>query len=298
MRPILGRADKAMSRKVSITPPGADYVIHVLGDRSRTWRDFYHWLLQLTWPRTFGVIAVGFLVANALFAVSFHLVGGIANARPGSFADAFYFSVQTMGTIGYGAMYPQSTAANALVVVESIVSLVITALATGLVFAKFSRPSARILFSRQAVVAPMNGVPTLSFRVGNQRGNRIVDGELRAVVSRAETTQEGVKMFRLLDVKLVRQHTLSLSRSLTVMHVIDEHSPFHGHDARSAADQDFELSVMLVGLDDTSMHTVHASHLYYARDIRWNTRHVDILSEGADGSLVLDLNKFHDIEEL
>jgi inward rectifier potassium channel len=203
-----------------------------------------------------------------------------------------------MGTIGYGAMYPTSTAANLLVVFESIVSLVVTALATGLVFAKFSRPSARIMFSKQVVISQMNGVPTLMFRIGNERGNRIVDAQLRAMVSRDEITKEGHRIYRLLDLKLVRERTLSLSRSFSVMHVIDETSPFHGQDAKSIAEQDFELSVMLVGLDDISMQTIHASYLYFVPQILWNMRHTDILTEQADGSFILDLNKFHDVEDV
>lgn len=283
-------------RSISIKPPGADYTIHVLGDHSRTWRDFYHGLLRLTWPRLFGAIALGFLTLNALFAGVFAQVGGIANAQPGSFLDAFYFSVQTMGTIGYGAMYPTTPAANHLVVAESVISLVFTALATGLVFGKFSRPTSRIMFSRNAVISPMNGVPTLMFRIGNQRGNRIVDAQLRAVASRSETTLEGTHMYRLLDLKLVRDRTLSLQRSFSVMHVIDEASPLYGQDAESLIAQEFDIYVMLVGLDDITMQIVHASHQYFPPQILWNTRHVDILSEKSDGSLVLDLTKFHDVE--
>src|SRR4029077_8819838 len=133
-----------------------------------------------------GVIALGYLVANALYAVAYELVGGIENAKVGSFGDAFFFSVQTMGTIGYGAMYPKTLAANMLVVSESLVSLILTALATGLVFAKFSRPNARIVFSDYAVICPFNGVPTLMFRIGNERGNAIVDAQIRAIATRTE----------------------------------------------------------------------------------------------------------------
>ena len=268
----------------------------MLGDRSRTWQDFYHGLLRLTWPRLFAAIALGFLAINALFALVLTKTGGIANADPSSFVDAFFFSVQTTGTIGYGAMHPTTPAANHLVVVETIVSLVFTALATGLVFGKFSRPTARIMFSRKAVISRMNGVPTLMFRIGNERGNRIVDAQLRAVATRSETTLEGMQMYRLLDLKLVRDRTLSLQRSFTVMHVIDESSPLHGQDTTSLVAQEFDIYLMLVGLDDITMQIVHASHRYFPPQILWNARYVDILSERSDGSQVLDLTKFHDVE--
>jgi inward rectifier potassium channel len=181
----------AVQRKpVSIRPKGADYEFRIIGDHARSSRDFYHGLLRLSWATTFVVIAGGFLAANACFALLFMASGGVANARPGSFADAFYFSVQTMGTIGYGAMHPQSTSANLLVVILSIVGLVVTALATGLVFSKFSRPTARGVFTRQAVITLMDKLPTLMFRLGNERGNQIVDVQFRVVLTRTEHTAE------------------------------------------------------------------------------------------------------------
>ena len=170
----------------------------------------------------------GFLFANAAFALAYTVVGGVAHLAPGSFSEAFFFSVQTMGTIGYGAMYPESFGANLLVVAETIVGLTLLALATGLVFAKFSRPTARVMFTREAVICPVNGVPALMFRLGNERGNRIVDTQIRAVLVRTERTSEGAKFYRSVDLKLARDRALSLSRSWSVMHSIDEHSPLYG----------------------------------------------------------------------
>ena len=167
-----------MSVKISrIRRPGAGYEIRVIDDRRRSLRDLYHRLMGLSWPATFTVIACGFLAANAAFALAYCGVGGVAHLAPGSFSDAFFFSVQTMGTIGYGAMYPESFGANLLVVAESIVGCTFLALATGLVFAKFSRPTARVMFTRDAVISPVNGIPTLMLRVGNERGNQIVDAQ-------------------------------------------------------------------------------------------------------------------------
>jgi inward rectifier potassium channel len=277
-------------------PPGADYEIRVVGDRSRPLRDFYHALLTLPWPTTIALIALGFLLANALFAAAYVESGGIERAQPGSFADAFYFSVQTMGTIGYGAMYPTTTAANLLVVLESIVSLTLTALATGLVFAKFSRPTARMVFSRNAVISKMDGVPTLMLRLGNERGNRIVDANIRATLSRTEQTAEGHLFYRSYDLTLARGRALSLQRSWSVMHVIDAQSPFYGQSPESVAQSEIEMHVMVVGLDDISMQIVHASKTYYARDVLWGARLRDVLSEADDGAMILDVSKFHDTE--
>jgi inward rectifier potassium channel len=286
-----------MKRKpVMVRDPGADYEIRIVGDRHTPLRDFYHALLRLPWWATITAISGAFLAANALFALAYLFLGGVEHAAHGSFRDAFFFSVQTMSTIGYGAMFPSSTAANVVVVVESIVSLLLTAMSTGLVIAKFSRSTARFVFTRHAVISPFNGVPTLMFRLGNERGNQIVDAKIRVVLVRTERTSEGRTYYRLLDLQLSRAHTLSLSRSWNVVHPIDETSPLRGETPASLAAKEIELQVMVIGLDDITMQTVHASHRYFAKDIIWRARLADVLSETPDGHLLLDLRRFHDVE--
>ena len=286
-----------MTRKPRLyRAPGADYQIRIVGVRPTPLRDFYHALLRLPWSVTIAVIAGNFLVWNALFAVAFLLTGGIANARPGSFADVFFFSAQTIATIGYGAMYPQSPAANVLVVVEAIVGLTLTALATGLVFSKFSRSTARVAFTREAVISPVNGVPNLMFRISNQRGNQIVDAQIRVALSRTERTAEGHTFYKTYDLTLTRERLLSLSRSWTVFHPIVAGSPLHQCTPAVAREQSIELAISVVGLDDITMQTVHASHRYFDGHIVWGARHADVLSEDAAGDLTLDLRKFHDVE--
>jgi inward rectifier potassium channel len=283
-------------KPVTVQPPGADYEIKVVGDRSTPLRDFYHALLKAPWWATVVAISATFLVANALFALAFLAVGGVTHAAPASFRDAFFFSVQTMGTIGYGAMFPDSTAANVVVVAESLISLLLTALATGLVFAKFSRSTARFVFSRRAVISPLNGVPTLAFRLGNQRGNEIVDAKIRLVMIRTEQTPEGGTFYRMLDLVPTRARALSLSRSWNVLHLIDASSPLAGETPTSAAAKEIELQVMVIGIDDISMQTVHTSHRYFAKDILWGARMADVLMEIDSSHLVLDLRRFHDVE--
>lgn len=282
-------------RETRIRDEDADYEIRIIGDRPTPLRDFYHATMRLSWPSTLLLIAFFYVVANAVFAIGFELTGGVAHAD-GSFADAFFFSAQTMGTIGYGAMYPETRAANTLVVVESVVGLTLTALLTGLVFAKFSRPTARVVFTREAVIAPMNGVPTLMVRLGNQRGNQLVDVHIRAILFRTETTKEGKPFYRAIDLALVRDHMISLSRTWTMLHSIDERSPLHGVTAEDLARTDAELAVLVVGLDDTSMQIMHAKTRYFSRRILFGKRHVDIVSEDQNGAMVVDLRKFHDVE--
>ena len=279
-----------------ITFPGADYEIRIVGEHPRPLLDFYHGMMRLSWTATLLVICAAYLLINAVFALGYLATGGVENAAHGSFADALYFSVETMGTIGYGSMYPKTDAANVLMVAESMTSLILTALATGLIFAKFSRPTARVVFTREAVISPLNGVPTLMLRLGNERGNEIVDARIRAVIVRSEHLPEGGVFYRMLDLKLSRSHALSLTRSWSLLHPIDQESPLYGATTESLAEQEVELQVFLVGLDDTSMQTVHASHRYYARQILFGARHADVLTEAEDGALILDLRKFHEVE--
>jgi inward rectifier potassium channel len=232
------------------------------------------------------------VLANAVFAAIYVETGGIAHAAPGSFADAFFFSVQTMGTIGYGWFYPETGLANLLVVIEVVIGLTLVALATGLVFAKFSRSTARILFTSEAVISPVNGVPTLAFRVGNQRGNEIVDVQIRVVLVRTEHPLEGGTFYRMLDLKLQRERALTLSRSFNVLHPIDASSPLFGRTPESFHDEESELQVMVLGLDDVTMQPVHAGHRYFDHQIIWGARHIDLLSEAPDGDMVVDLRHF------
>jgi inward rectifier potassium channel len=283
-------------KPITVRAPGADYEVTVLGDRPAPLRDFYHALLQRPWWLTIAVISGAFLAANTVFAIGYMITGGVVHARQLSFADAFFFSVETMGTIGYGAMYPESTAANILMVGESLTSLTLTALATGLVFAKFSRSTARIVFTREAVISPMNGVPTLMFRVGNLRGNQIVDAQIRMILMRTERTHEGGVFYRMRDLKLTRERALSMSRSWSVLHPITPDSPLAGQGPEACAAADVEVQVMVIGLDDVTMQPIHASHRYFTREILWGARHADILSETPDGNLVMDLGKFHETE--
>src|SRR5437867_9036654 len=166
-------------------------------DRRGLFGDLYHHLVSAPWSHLLAAIGGLYLAANALFAFAYLAQpGSIEHARPGSFVDAFFFSVQTMATIGYGKLVPRSGFANVLVTVEALIGLLGVAMVTGLVFAKFSRPTARVLFSRHAVVAPHDGVPCLMFRMANARGNNIVHAQLQVVLAREEATREGDRMRR------------------------------------------------------------------------------------------------------
>lgn len=263
------------------------------------WSDPYHLLLTLNWTQFIGLTVVCYLVLNTLFAL-LYLAGGdcIKNARPGSFADAFFFSVQTMATIGYGAIYPSTDYANVLVSIEAFAGLLGVAMGTGLMFARFSRPTARVLFSRVAVIAPLNGVPTLIFRAANERRNQILEAQLGVSLLRNEITTEGEFMRRFYDLKLVRHQTRNFSLTWTVMHQIDESSPLYGMTPESLAESETDIVITLIGFDETVSQTVHARHYYITEEIMFNRRFVDIFSTKQDGRRMIDYNRFHDVMPL
>ncbi|MEQ1568074.1 MAG: ion channel [Myxococcota bacterium] len=258
--------------------------------------DLYHWYLRASWAGAVGAIVAAYLLANAGFALAYAGVGGVANLPPGDLPAAFFFSVQTMGTIGYGAMYPATVPAHLLVVGESVVGLLLTALSTGLVFAKFSQPQGRIVFSDSVCVSDHDGRPTLMIRLGNSRGNRVLEANVRLDATLSTVTAEGRPFYRMLELTPVRARIPALSRSFSIMHVLDERSPLFGLTRTSADGWELELLVTLTGLDDTTGQTIHGQRVYEVDAIRFGHRFADVLSTAPDGSLVLDVSRFHDVE--
>jgi len=257
--------------------------------------DLYHVALRIPWWRfLLGGVAL-YIAANAGFA-ALYLVqpGAIAHARPGAFADAFFFSVQTMATVGYGQMAPATLYANLIVTAETAVGLMFLALATGLVFARFSRPTARMLFSRVAVIGPHNGQPTLSFRLANQRRNQILQGEVAVTLLRDEQTAEGVLLRRFYELTLTRYRTPVLAMTFTVMHEIGRDSPLYGASAASLEADNAELIVTASGIDETIVQPVHTRTSYLPHEILWNHRFVDVIGWTDDGRRVIDYRRFHD----
>jgi inward rectifier potassium channel len=258
--------------------------------------DFYHYLVAASWPFLLFLIAVGFCAANVIFAIGYFFDGGIENSRPGSFADVFFFSVQTMATIGYGKMVPRSVVSNLLVSVEALTGLISLALVTGLIFAKFSRPTARVRFSRYAVVAPRNGVPCLMFRVANVRANQIVEAQIHVVFARQEVTAEGEAIRRYYDLDLIRYRNAVFALSWTVVHPIIESSPLYGADAELFEKFDASIVVSLTGLDGTFSQTVHARHFYNSGDILFGMRLTDIMYRLPNGEMRFGYERFDEVE--
>jgi inward rectifier potassium channel len=261
--------------------------------------DLYHRILTIGWASFFTSAAAVYVGANIVFALLYLAQpGSIANARPETFADAFFFSVETISTIGYGQMVPATLYANLVMTAESAVGLLLVALATGLVFARFSRPTARVLFSRVAVIGPHNGRPTLSLRLANVRQNQILAAEVSMTLVRDEVSTEGERRRRFYDLRLTRQRSPVFALTFTVMHEIDRHSPLFDTDPDALAAVNAELVVATSGIDETLVQPVHARTSYLPHEILWNRRFVDILGWTEDGRRVIDYRRFHDTEPL
>ena len=283
-------------------PRSTPFVPRQLGQQVRRvglhipWRaDLYHRALTLRWWEFLGVGCAIYLAINVLFAGLYLLqAGSVSGARPGSFADAFFFSVQTIATIGYGQMSPGTLYGNVLVTVETMTGLVFLALSTGVVFARISRPTARVVFGRVATVAPQDGVPTLSVRIGNERSSQILEADVTVTLLRYERTLEGVPFRRFHTLHLARSHTPVFALTFTVMHHIGPDSPLRGATAASLAEEDAELLISVTGLEETTSQTVHARHSYLPEEVLFGHRFTDIFSTDADGTRVLDYTRFHE----
>jgi inward rectifier potassium channel len=260
------------------------------------WQEPYHLMLTLPWSGFIAIISLMYLALNIGFAL-LYLLGRdcIVNGKSGSFEDAFFFSVQTLAGIGYGVLSPKTTYANYIVVIESIASLLVIALLTGLSFARFSRPTAKVLFSKFAVVMPQDNLPTLMLRTANQRRNQILEAHVTLSLSRDEVTSDGHHIRRFYELPVLRSYNPTFSLSWTLMHPINEQSPMYGFSAESLAESQSQIIVSLSGIDETVAQNVHARHTYGANSIILNHQLVDIIHVIDDRNRYVDLAAFHHV---
>ena len=260
----------------------------------------YHVLLTMSWTRFHAVLLGSYLLANAGFALAYLACGPAALEGAGNlgtgFARAFFFSVETFSTIGFGNITPVGLAANLVMTAEALLGLLWVAMATGLLFARFSRPTARILFSRNAVVAPYRGITALMFRVANGRSNQLTELQARVMLSHF-VTENGRKVRKLDNLTLERAEVMFFPLSWTVVHPIDETSPLWGLAADGVRAADAEVLILLSGVDETFSQTVHARTSYKPDEIVWNVRFVGIFDSPKEGEhLAIDLRRLSEIE--
>ena len=283
-RQIIHGVQRRLHRIVQSGDPGKRY-----------FDDFYHQLMTSSWPLLLLEVLGAFIAVNCLFALGYLIAGGIEHARQGSFADAFFFSVQTMATIGYGTMAPDGLTANLLACGEALTGLLTFALVTGLVFSKFSRPTARVRFTRNAVVSVRDGIPSLMFRMANVRANQIVDAHIHVVFARQEHTLEGEEVRRFYDLELTRYRNAIFDYSWTAIHPITQDSPLYGATAQSLKASDASIVVSLTGIDETFSQTVYARYYYDAEDVIWGARLSDILERKPEGEFLLDFTRYDQV---
>ena len=285
---------KRRTNKIQIAFHNGRFEIPGLDAWYKYWREPYYLLLTIPWWLFLGFTILVYLLVNTLFAVGFLLGGNcVENATPGSFRDMFFFSVQTLTSIGYGAMYPITTYADTLVAIEAFIGIIGTALITSLAFTRFSQPTAKVVFSQIATISEHNGIPTLMFRAGNQRHNQILEAEVRVYLMRDEVTQEGEYLRRFYVLKPIRDRTPKFTLSWTVMHPIDESSPLWQATSESLQKTRAMIMVSLSGIDETVSQSLHAPYTYSADDIKWSHRFADIFIQTPEGHQYIDYTYFH-----
>jgi inward rectifier potassium channel len=262
-------------------------------------RDTYHLILTLTWPGFAGVVFGIYLLINVFFAILYMLnPRAIAEMAPGSFFDAFFFSVETLATVGYGHMYPETFYGHLIAMLEIMVGMFGLAVITGLIFVRFSRPTARIQFSKVAVIAPFDGVPNLMIRVANLRHQAMVEPEFRMLFMWDTVTAEGDDVRRFRSLRLEFDHLIAFPAVMTIRHPIDEESPLFGLTPEDSQKQDIRILASIVGVDTVIVAPVQSLRDYNYDQIEWNRRFVEIYDQNEAGDWTVDYARIDETEDI
>lgn len=266
--------------------------------RSRS-RDVFHQCMSMSWPRLLGCYALFFVMVNTLFASLFALdAKAVVGQRIPDWWDLFFFSVEVFGTVSFGGFMPSSAYGHALASAEILLGITSYAFMTGLTFARFTRPTAELVFAAHPIITVHEGKPTLVTRVANTRHNHLSDVTVKFWVSVNEVINGKVVSRRTMRAPLLRDDSPLLILSWLVYHVIDERSPLHGLTERDLAALDVSLSYSITGHDQNYAQQVHAQHFYHHTDIRWRHAYVDTVYETDQGKVEIDFSKFHDTRPL
>jgi inward rectifier potassium channel len=268
------------------------------GLRLNFWADISHRCMTASWPAFIGGAALIFVAFNAVFAV-FYWIGDqpISNVPDRAYIDYLYFSIETLSTAGYGDMHPQTHYGHFIATVELFTGIFSMSLMTGLIFARFSRPNARLLFADHPVISSHEGEPTLMVRLVNERHNIIGNATAKLWLLRNVVSKEGQSLRRFFELPLLRNEHPALALSWTLYHVLDEKSPLYGLDENDYGAFNVSLVVVVTGYDVVAAQTIHARRSYDHTDIRFGQRYADILDTSQDGRLRIDYGKFHETLE-
>src|SRR5581483_9180535 len=264
------------------------------------WRDTnpYLMLIDTSWPRFFLFVLAGFLAINLIFA-SLYLAIGIRNLNGfepqlDAFQNAFFFSVHTLTTVGYGNIYPIGVWANTVSSLEAATGLMVFAVFTGLLYGRFSRPTARMLYSKNAIIAPYQDGTSLQFRVTNARSNVLMNMVAHVLLMTVDPTDGGLKR-NFIDLPLERQTIYFFALTWTVVHPIDGASPLFGKTAEDLAKMSAELLILLEGFDDTFSQVVHSRYSYRHDEVIWGARFVPSFKVDGKGDLVVEMDRISEV---
>lgn len=286
-----------MKREAGIVVRSGQVEFLKINAARREWRDTYHWILSLTWPQFAAFLLGVYVLINLLFAAAYSLGGAcIGEMTRGSFPAAFFFSVETLATVGYGHMYPATAYGHIVVTIEIVVGTVWVAVITGLIFVRFSRPMARIQFSKPIVIGNFNGQPTLMFRVANLRHTSMVEAEFRIIFSRDEQMLEGGDVRRFYELSVYPARMINFPAALTIRHTIDEQSPLRGLTRADMEASDAFFVASTISIETVMAASVQSQQGYSWRDIRFGERFVDVYEELEDGRLKVDYGRLHETE--
>jgi inward rectifier potassium channel len=265
------------------------------GLRLNFWADISHRCMTASWPAFIAGAALVFLAFNAVFAVLYWIGDQpVSNVARNDYLDYLYFSIETLSTAGYGDMHPQTHYGHFIATAELFTGIFSMSLMTGLVFARFARPNARLLFADNPVISNHEGQPSLMVRFANERHNIIANATAKLWLLRNVVSKEGQSQRKFYELALVRNEHPALALSWTLYHVLDEQSPLYGLAADDFAAISVSLVVVVTGYDVVAAQTVHARRSYDHTDIRFGQRYADILDALEDGRLRIDYSKFHE----
>ncbi|HUB66306.1 MAG TPA: ion channel [Candidatus Methylacidiphilales bacterium] len=268
-----------------------------LNAERQDFRDIYHWLLTLSWPQFSGLILAVYLAVNLIFS-AFYYLGRPCIAGADSFSDAFFFSVETLATVGYGHLYPQTLYGHIVATVEIMAGMFGMAVITGLIFIRFSRPLARIVFSRNLVISPFDGQPALMMRVANLRHHAMAEAEFRMMLIRTVWVKEGEHMRRFYPLTLQFDRVIAFPVALTIRHIIDAKSPLHGLTAEDLKESDARIFASVVCIDTVISSSIQSQQDYTWRDIHFGKRFVEIYNDLDATTMTVDYGRLHDIEDI
>src|SRR3954471_6088084 len=282
-RPIATRAGRTEFLKINAAVSG--------------WRDNYHWVLSLSWPR-FALFLLGsYIVINLLFAALYIVQPNcIADLDPGSFPHAFFFSVETLATVGYGHNYPATVYGHVIVTIEIFFGMIWLAVITGLIFVRCARPTARIVFSNCILIAPHDGRLSLMFRVANLRHTSMAEAEFRIMYSRDERVLEGEDIRRFYELKVYPERMISFPAALIIRHTIDEESPLYGVSLERLEQEDAFFVASTLSLELVMAASVQSAQDYDVANVRFGERFVDVYPVRENGHMTVDYGRLDETE--